>query len=152
MDITQEKIRPSILNFPHALYRAFLHPHQSLPSYLDLVNHRNIALLQLHTQSISLLRFKIFLRLWELVRFFPVIMRSVTHIRQTLCPNILTRLRMDKRQRMLTDMLAGHHSATSALVSNWRFFCGQRGDKQVLSSYLAVSCRLQVFVWFPGSE
>ena len=30
--------------------------------------------------------------------------------------------RVDKHQRMSTDMLVRHHSATSALVSNLRFF------------------------------
>ena len=87
MDITGNKIRPSVLNFPPALFWALPHPHQSPPSYSDLANRRNLAL-QLHTQRISLLRFRIFLRLWELVRFCPMIMCSVAHNLLTFCPAV----------------------------------------------------------------
>ena len=121
MDITGKKIQPSALNFSPVLFQGFPHPHQSPPSYLDRANRRNLAL-QLHMPCISLLRFQIFLRMWKLVRFFPMIMRSVAHNQQTFCPTVLTRLRMDECQRMLIDMLMRHHSANSALVSNLRFF------------------------------
>ncbi len=104
----------------HQLFFGFT-PHQSPPFYLDLANRRNLVL-QLHTPHSSLLRFKIFLCLWTLVKFFPIIMRSAVHNLQTFIPAILTRLMVFERQRMSTLMLVRHHSTTSAFVLNRRCF------------------------------
>ena len=66
---------------PHKLFfRAFPHPHQSPPSYSDLVNRRNLVL-HVHAPRISVFKFKIFFRLWvEPVMFWPMMTRSVAHI------------------------------------------------------------------------
>ncbi len=87
-------------------------PHQSPPSYSDLVNPRNLVL-QLHTPCSSLSRFKIFLHLWALVKFCSIIMRSAVHNLQTFVPAVLMRLMVFEHQRMSTLMLVWHHSATS---------------------------------------
>ncbi len=105
---------------PTSSYSGFT-PHQSPPSMSDLANHRNLAL-QLHMPCISLLKFKIFLCLWALVKFCPMIMRLVAHNLQTFWPTVLTRLMVFERHRMSNVMLVRHHFATSALVLNWRFF------------------------------
>jgi hypothetical protein len=115
----KQNTTPRILQ-PTSSFLVFT-PHQSPPSYSDLAKRRNLVL-QLHTPRSSILRFKIFLRLWSLVKFCPIIMHSTAHNLQIFAPAILTRLMVFERQRMLTLMWVRHHSATSAFVSNLRCF------------------------------
>jgi hypothetical protein len=81
-----------------------------------------LLVLQLHTTHSSLLRFKIFLHLWTLVKFCPIIMRLAVHNLQTFVPAVLTRLMVFQRKRMWTLMWVRHYSATSAFVLNRRCF------------------------------
>jgi hypothetical protein len=116
----------------HQLFFEF-YPSSEPPSYSNLAKRRKLVL-QLHTPRSSLLRFKIFLCLWTLVKFFPIIMRSTVHNLQIFVPAVLMRLMVFERQRMLTLMWVEYGTTLQPLS----LYCGQSGDEQVRSNFLAV--------------
>jgi hypothetical protein len=114
-----KKIQPPILNNPPALVWVLALIRAPLPSWISQTVG---TLLYSCIRCSSLLRIKIFLRLWALVMFCPTIIRSIMHNLQAFWPAILMRFMVFEHHKMSTVMLLRHHFATSALVSNQKFY------------------------------